>query len=519
MIKHLFPEKITPILPAVYDDALSYVEQLMLIYRKANELVDIVNDVRIDFKKLNDDFVQLSKDNEAFKNEITNTVNGLSAKVEQFDKDVKDALNKLDENTNKVDEYLKQLNVYIAEVNALNENVNRYITEVGELKQQASDYKDKIDASVLKQNSAIQDISNYVGMGYPYVNISRCIVISEHYGGSDKTMWDLFYQYGAGYASTVSPRIKLNLHGGFAGAFAQIQTGIDHAFMEGTASAIQPTCYIIECSGSDVEYIDNIYGHIKTMYTDVDPQGVAYYKPTIVFVPNISNCYANITDKIKSVYVSMLDKYKSLKDLVICYDAYKWIYGTRIRSDNFYEVGTDLSYNQAKTCANNLYATLRGESGSVYYNVEGVKNGSFAAIGSGGINTTYDVAYNVVDNFLNVKVTLHNAEFTQISEEETYLRNVWMSPTLLTTSWFLSLNEFPTYASYYASAEKPVKWKNSPVPSDGLKNYTCSAICSLNDLTGISKYLNLSVTAKEPSANATGDIVCDFYFPLMCFDV
>ena len=137
-----------PVLPLVYDDALSYIEQLGKISKKINEVIDAMNNLDVQIlgeaeaytnarisevytringivSEVNSIVNALREDNEEFIREVTNEVNELVAEVNGFNQALVATANAINERTDLVvqqnnETLLATMERYLANIKVLN---------------------------------------------------------------------------------------------------------------------------------------------------------------------------------------------------------------------------------------------------------------------------------------------------------------------------------------------------------------------------------------------------------------
>lgn len=92
------------VLPLVYDDALSYYEQICKLYKTLNETVEAVNTLNEALSKINDNYEPLARQVEALTNELTTFEAGVNQRVSAMEQqlaDYDDRFNTLEEDMRK----------------------------------------------------------------------------------------------------------------------------------------------------------------------------------------------------------------------------------------------------------------------------------------------------------------------------------------------------------------------------------------------------------------------------------
>ena len=140
-----------PILPLVYDDALSYIEFLGKVSEKCNEIIEAMNNLDVEIiaqakaytdsqiqnvygsidnlrNAIEDEMTELRRDNSDFKDYVTNEVNTLSERVNSFYAILEATENSINQRTDNAiqqnnDYLLSHMETYLAGI-----KVNNYIT-------------------------------------------------------------------------------------------------------------------------------------------------------------------------------------------------------------------------------------------------------------------------------------------------------------------------------------------------------------------------------------------------------
>ena len=159
--------KCQPILPAVYEDSLSYYESICKLIAKINELVDTVNNIKVDML----DEANAYTDEEIRKmesrvNDAVNSVIALKQEIENEFDDFKNITNEtLNEFSEKIDLLYDHVNDIVYSINARTDLV---------IKQNNEFIFKEIENNVLKnitvinyftgENVSVQEMFNYLSM-------------------------------------------------------------------------------------------------------------------------------------------------------------------------------------------------------------------------------------------------------------------------------------------------------------------------------------------------------------------
>ena len=130
-----------PILPLVYDDALSYIEFLGKVSEKCNEIIVAMNNIEVNILEqaeaytdskvtelrstLDEEMYMLRKDTEAFKSLITTEISNIMNEVNLFNDALVATANAINQRTDIVIEennqkIMKELSKYLAEILVVN---------------------------------------------------------------------------------------------------------------------------------------------------------------------------------------------------------------------------------------------------------------------------------------------------------------------------------------------------------------------------------------------------------------
>ena len=159
--------KCQPILPAVYEDSLSYYESICKLIAKINELVDAVNNIKVDIL----DEANAYTDEEIRKmesrvNDAVNSVIALKQEIENEFDDFKNITNEtLNEFSEKIDLLYDHVNDIVYSINARTDLV---------IKQNNEFIFKEIENNILKnitvlnyftgENVSVQEMFNYLSM-------------------------------------------------------------------------------------------------------------------------------------------------------------------------------------------------------------------------------------------------------------------------------------------------------------------------------------------------------------------
>lgn len=116
--------KLHKVLPAVYDESLSYLEQLAKLTFKVNETIEATNALNDNVTVLNDDVFKLNQRVEAvegeiagFEAEINQRVDALERELQsQIDTAISDMENQVDSKMNEVDVKINELDTRVSEI-------------------------------------------------------------------------------------------------------------------------------------------------------------------------------------------------------------------------------------------------------------------------------------------------------------------------------------------------------------------------------------------------------------------
>ena len=159
--------KCQPILPAVYEDSLSYYESICKLIAKINELVDVVNNIKLDvLDKANAYTDEEIRKMESRVNDAVNSVIALKQEIENEFDDFKNITEEtLNEFSEKIDLLYDHVNDIVYSINARTDLVikqnNEYIFK-------------EIENNILKnitvlnyftgENVSVQEMFNYLSM-------------------------------------------------------------------------------------------------------------------------------------------------------------------------------------------------------------------------------------------------------------------------------------------------------------------------------------------------------------------
>ena len=159
--------KCQPILPAVYEDSLSYYESICKLIAKINELVDVVNNIKLDvLDKANAYTDEEIRKMESRVNDAVNSVIALKQEIENEFDDFKNITEEtLNEFSEKIDLLYDHVNDIVYSINARTDLV---------IKQNNEFIFKEIENNILKnitvvnyftgENVSVQEMFNYLSM-------------------------------------------------------------------------------------------------------------------------------------------------------------------------------------------------------------------------------------------------------------------------------------------------------------------------------------------------------------------
>ena len=159
--------KCQPILPAVYEDSLSYYESICKLIAKINELVDTVNNINVDV--LNKANAYTDEEIRKMESRVNDAVNSVIALKQEIENEFNDFKNITEETLN---EFSKKIDLLYDHVNDIVYSINARTDMV--IKQNNEFIFKEIENNILKnitvlnyftgENVSVQEMFNYLSM-------------------------------------------------------------------------------------------------------------------------------------------------------------------------------------------------------------------------------------------------------------------------------------------------------------------------------------------------------------------
>lgn len=159
--------KCQPILPAVYEDSLSYYESICKLIAKINELVDVVNNIKLDILDKANDYTD--EEIRKMESRVNDAVNSVIALKQEIENEFNDFKNITEETLN---EFSKKIDLLYDHVNDIVYSINARTDLV--IKQNNEFIFKEIENNILKnitvlnyftgENVSVQEMFNYLSM-------------------------------------------------------------------------------------------------------------------------------------------------------------------------------------------------------------------------------------------------------------------------------------------------------------------------------------------------------------------
>ena len=159
--------KCQPILPAVYEDSLSYYESICKLIAKINELVDTVNNIKVDM--LDEANAYTDEEIRKMESRVNDAVNSVIALKQEIEKEFDDFKNITEETLN---EFSEKIDLLYDHVNDIVYSINARTDLV--IKQNNEFIFKEIENNILKNitvlnyftgaNVSVQEMFNYLAM-------------------------------------------------------------------------------------------------------------------------------------------------------------------------------------------------------------------------------------------------------------------------------------------------------------------------------------------------------------------
>ena len=159
--------KCQPILPAVYEDSLSYYEDICKLIAKINELVDVVNNIKLDI--LDDANAYTDEEIRKMESRVNDAVNSVIALKQEIENEFNDFKNITEETLN---EFSEKIDLLYDHVNDIVYSINARTDLV--IKQNNEFIFKEIENNILKnitvlnyftgENVSVQEMFNYLSM-------------------------------------------------------------------------------------------------------------------------------------------------------------------------------------------------------------------------------------------------------------------------------------------------------------------------------------------------------------------
>lgn len=159
--------KCQPILPAVYEDSLSYYESICKLIAKINELVDAVNNIKVDM--LDEANAYTDEEIRKMESRVNDAVNSVIALKQEIENEFNDFKNITEETLN---EFSKKIDLLYDHVNDIVYSINAR-TDLA-IKQNNDFIFKEIENNILKnitvlnyftgENVSVQEMFNYLAM-------------------------------------------------------------------------------------------------------------------------------------------------------------------------------------------------------------------------------------------------------------------------------------------------------------------------------------------------------------------
>lgn len=159
--------KCQPILPAVYEDSLSYYESICKLIAKINELVDTVNNIKVDM--LDEANAYTDEEIRKMESRVNDAVNSVIALKQEIENEFNDFKNITEETLN---EFSKKIDLLYDHVNDIVYSINARTDLV--IKQNNEFIFKEIENNILKnitvlnyftgENVSVQEMFNYLSM-------------------------------------------------------------------------------------------------------------------------------------------------------------------------------------------------------------------------------------------------------------------------------------------------------------------------------------------------------------------
>lgn len=159
--------KCQPILPAVYEDSLSYYEDICKLIAKINELVDVVNNIKVDM--LDEANAYTDEEIRKMESRVNDAVNSVIALKQEIENEFNDFKNITEETLN---EFSKKIDLLYDHVNDIVYSINARTDLV--IKQNNEFIFKEIENNILKnitvlnyftgENVSVQEMFNYLSM-------------------------------------------------------------------------------------------------------------------------------------------------------------------------------------------------------------------------------------------------------------------------------------------------------------------------------------------------------------------
>lgn len=159
--------KCQPILPAVYEDSLSYYESICKLIAKINELVDTVNNIKVDM--LDEANAYTDEEIRKMESRVNDAVNSVIALKQEIENEFNDFKNITEETLN---EFSEKIDLLYDHVNDIVYSINARTDLV--IKQNNEFIFKEIENNILKnitvlnyftgENVSVQEMFNYLSM-------------------------------------------------------------------------------------------------------------------------------------------------------------------------------------------------------------------------------------------------------------------------------------------------------------------------------------------------------------------
>ena len=159
--------KCQPILPAVYEDSLSYYESICKLIAKINELVDVVNNIKLDM--LDEANAYTDEEIRKMESRVNDAVNSVIALKQEIENEFNDFKNITEETLN---EFSEKIDLLYDHVNDIVYSINARTDLV--IKQNNEFIFKEIENNILKnitvlnyftgENVSVQEMFNYLSM-------------------------------------------------------------------------------------------------------------------------------------------------------------------------------------------------------------------------------------------------------------------------------------------------------------------------------------------------------------------